>query len=161
MAFKHLFAAAAILVVSGLGPARADYDAGLAAYGVGDYATALQEWQPLAAEGLAQAQFNLAFMYDNGQGVAHDYRSAARWYSAAAEQGHPMAAWSLGMMYAAGQGVPQDYVQAYTWLSLSARLGDDAVLKDREAIAALMTPKDILAAKALVSNSLPEEQSIP
>ena len=51
----------------------ADFDAGLAALQEGDYAAALREWTPLAERGDAVAQFNLALMYDNGQGVRQDY----------------------------------------------------------------------------------------
>ena len=51
----------------------ADFDAGLAALQKGDYAAALREWMPLAERGDAVAQFNLALMYDNGQGVRQDY----------------------------------------------------------------------------------------
>jgi len=47
----------------------ADFQAGLAAYNQGDYATALKEWRPLAEQGYAPAQFNLGFLYDNGYGV--------------------------------------------------------------------------------------------
>ena len=118
---------------------KADYEAGLIAYGQGDYRTALKEWKFLAETGSDRAQFNLAFMYDNGQGVTHNYETAAQWYRAAAEQGHPDAAWNLGMMYTSGQGVPQDYIQAYKWLSVSALFGDESGYEDRAAISELLT----------------------
>ena len=54
----------------------------------GDYATALQEWRPLAEQGNADAQYNLGVMYDNGQGVPQDYAEAVKWYRLAAEQGY-------------------------------------------------------------------------
>ncbi len=41
-------------------PAWADYNAGVAAYKRGDYATALREWRPLAEQGNAGAQNNVA-----------------------------------------------------------------------------------------------------
>jgi TPR repeat protein len=34
----------------------------------GDYATALKEFRPLAEQGLAEAQYNLAAMYVVGEG---------------------------------------------------------------------------------------------
>ena len=46
------------------GSAWADLDDGVAAYESGDYATALQEWRPLAEQGVAEAQFSLGLMYD-------------------------------------------------------------------------------------------------
>ena len=48
------------------------YNDGLLASEAGDYDTAVSKWQPLAAEGNAAAQFNLALMYHRGLGVAHD-----------------------------------------------------------------------------------------
>ncbi|WXU00515.1 MAG: hypothetical protein Ctma_1239 [Catillopecten margaritatus gill symbiont] len=41
-----------------------------------------------AKEGDVSAQFNLATMYDDGVGVAHDRGQAVYWYSKAIEQGH-------------------------------------------------------------------------
>jgi hypothetical protein len=52
-------------------------DDGLAAYGRGDYATALQEWLPLAEQGDAVAQYNLGVMYANGWGVPENDAEAA------------------------------------------------------------------------------------
>ncbi len=48
---------------------EANFNAGRAAYTQGDYATAVRKWRPLAKQGYANAQFNLGFMYDNGQGT--------------------------------------------------------------------------------------------
>jgi len=41
----------------------ADFQKGLTADQNGDFATALREWKPLAAEGKALAQYNLDFIY--------------------------------------------------------------------------------------------------
>ena len=60
---------------------------GLDAYERGDYATALREWQPLAEQGYADPQYNLGWMYDNGQGVPQNDKTAVKWYTLAAEQG--------------------------------------------------------------------------
>ena len=50
----------------------ADFNKGLAAANIGDFATALREWRPLAEQGDAGAQFNLGLMYNEGQGVPQD-----------------------------------------------------------------------------------------
>ena len=47
-------------------PAWADFQAGGDAYELGDYATALHEWRPLADRGVAKAQYNLGVLYGNG-----------------------------------------------------------------------------------------------
>ena len=49
--------------------AAQDFQKGLEAYERGDYATALQVLRPLAKQGDAPAQYNLAVFYHNGQGV--------------------------------------------------------------------------------------------
>ena len=56
----------------------ADFYKGFLAYNNGDYATALEEWTPLAEQGDAQAQSFLGVMYDNGEGVLQDYKTAAK-----------------------------------------------------------------------------------
>ena len=53
--------------------AWAGFDEGFAAYERGDYATALEEWLPVAEQGDASAQYNLGLMYYNGEGVPQDY----------------------------------------------------------------------------------------
>ena len=55
-----------------------------AAYDAGDYAEAAQLLRPLAAQGNAIAQFNLAFMYAKGQGFPQDYKLAYMWADLAA-----------------------------------------------------------------------------
>jgi uncharacterized protein len=59
--------------------AAQDLQKGFSAYQAGDYATALQEWKPLAEQGNATAQYNLALMYGNGRGVPQDYAEAVKW----------------------------------------------------------------------------------
>ena len=61
-----------------------------------------------ALRGNALAQFNLANLYESGQGVPKDFAEAVRWYRKAAEQGAAPAEYALGGCYADGLGVPQD-----------------------------------------------------
>jgi TPR repeat protein len=120
------------LVASGLsalaliGPATAGpLEDGQAAYQKGDYATALQIFRPLAEQGNAQAQR------------------------------------MLGAAFASGQGVPQDYVSAHMWLNLAAasRATDpaarDQAAKERDMLAAKMTPAQIAEAQRLASKWRP------
>ena len=101
-----------------------DFAKGLAAYKQGDYAAALREWRPLAAQGNASAKFNLGVMYDNGQGVTQDYREAVRLYLLAAAQGYAKAQFNLGLMYNNGKGVIQDYREAVRLYGLAAAQGN-------------------------------------
>ncbi len=127
----------------------ADFQAGLAAYNQGDYATALKEWRPLAEQGDATAQFNLGVMYNFGQGVPQDYQEAVRWYRLAAEQGYAPAQFNLGFLYDKGQGVPQDYVQAHMWYNLAAAQNQEQATSMRDGLAEKMTPEQIAEAQRL------------
>ncbi len=100
-----------------------DFEAGLKAYRSGDYAAALKHWKPLAEQGNALAQNNLAVMHGRGQGVPQDFSEALRWYRRAAEQGNAGAQTALGGMYARGEGVPQDFAQAVRWYREAAEQG--------------------------------------
>jgi hypothetical protein len=71
--------------------AWAGFDEGVAAYDRGDYATALEEWLPIAEQGDGRAQLYLGTMFDIGLGVPQDYAEAVKWYRLAAEQGAYMA----------------------------------------------------------------------
>ena len=77
----------------------------------------------LAEEGGVTAQYNLGFMYDNGEGVPEDDVQAVFWWRKAAEQGHASAQLNLGFMYDTGEGVPEDDVQAVFWYRKAAGQG--------------------------------------
>jgi uncharacterized protein len=82
------------------------------------------KWYRLSAEqGYAAAQFELALMYSNGEGVLQDYKEAAKWYRLSAEQGIAEAQFNLALMYDNGRGVLQDYKEAAKWYRLSAEQG--------------------------------------
>ncbi len=121
---KRFVALCLMAVAFATAPAFADFDRGLEAYDKGDYKTALAEWQPLAKQGNAGAQFYLGLMYNSGQGVLQDYKEAVKWYRLSAEQGAETAQYNLGVMYENGQGVLQDYKQAVKWYRLSAEQGN-------------------------------------
>ena len=113
----------AVLVGSTGMSASGDFQKGYAAYQSGDYATALREFQPLAKQGNAIAQYNLGLMYHKGKGVPQNYKTAMKWYRLAAKQGNAGAQSNLGVMYNEGQGVPKDYRTAVKWYRLAAQQG--------------------------------------
>ena len=98
------------------GVTYASFTDGLNAAIEGDYKTALKEWQSLADQGNASAQYNLGVMYDNGKGALKDYKQAAKWYQKAADQGFARAQFNLGVMYAYGEGVLKDLSKAKYWI---------------------------------------------
>jgi len=119
------------------------------AYEHGDYATALNEWGPMAQQGDAGVQLMLGTMYEEARGVAQDYREAARWYRLAADQGNQFAQVNLGNLYVEGQGVPQDFVQAHMWFNLAGSAGSKKAMKSRDILAKKMTPVQIAEAQKL------------
>ena len=66
----------ALLAFIPLPAPAADFLKGYAAYQAGDWETALKELRPLAEQGHASAQFNLALLYNYGKGVPQTYREA-------------------------------------------------------------------------------------
>ena len=101
----------------------ADPAKGQEAYNSGDYQTALAEWQPLAEDGYADAQFGLGLMFANGFGVTLNDDQALKWYHLAADQGHAQAQCNIAVMFANGWGVPQSNEEAFKWYSLAAEAG--------------------------------------
>jgi TPR repeat protein len=135
------------------------FEAGVAAYGRGDYETALKALQPLAEAGNPAAQSDLGVMYEKGQAVPQDYKEAARWYRKAADQGYPTAQFNLARMYGLGHGVPRDYVYAYMWLSLAAADGNkfEVARKTRDALEKHMTRSQVEKAKRLAKEWKPKK----
>ena len=90
--------------------------------------------------------------------MAQDYAQAVKWYRLAAVQGNASAQVNLGAMYENGQGVSQDYVQAHKWFNLSASRASadqkdvlDSAVKNRNRVAAKMTPAQTAEAQKLAS----------
>jgi uncharacterized protein len=126
-----------------------------------DYAQALIWYRKAADQGDARAQVYLGGMYRVGRGVRQDYAQAVAWFRKAANQGNLFAQADLGEMYRDGQGVPQDFVPAYMWFSLVASGASDAsirdlAVRDRNELAAKMTPAQISEAQRLASGWAPK-----
>jgi len=99
-----------------------DFDNRLATYAVSHE----KEFRASAEQGNAEAQYNLAMLYDRGLGVENDDSEALKWYREAAEQGYAKAQYNLGMMYYFGKGVSQDKTTGYQWVILAADRGEKA-----------------------------------
>lgn len=78
--------------------------------------------------GDSAAQYNLARMYLDGNGIARDARQAARWLFLAAEKGHLESEAVLGQLLFNGYpGVPPQRARGLMWLSLAHdSVGDKA-----------------------------------
>ena len=137
-------------------PAWADFQAGKDAYDRGDYATALNEWRPLAEQGDPSAQFRLGLLYENGEGVPRDFAKARLWYEKAAVQGEAKAQFYLGIQSAFGEGGPLDLVQAHMWYSLAAGNGNAHAPGYHDDLARQMTAAQIAEAQRLAREWKPK-----
>ena len=101
-----------------------EFEDGLSAWKGGDYAAALRLWRPLADQDHAAAEYNLALMYANGQGVPQDDAEAIKWYRRAAGHGYAPAQLAIGVSYDEGRGLPQSHSKAMKWYRIAAQQGD-------------------------------------
>jgi cell division protein FtsN len=93
-----ILAGAGLLALATGGAALADVKAGVEAWGRGDYAAAVHQWEGPAAVGDPDAMFNLAQAYRLGRGVPQDMAKAEALYARAAAKGHLQAADTYGLM---------------------------------------------------------------
>lgn len=106
---------------------KGDYFDGVEAHSAGDYATAVEQWTPLAEAGDARAQYALGFLYQFGQGVERDYAQALDYFRRAARQNDPDAQYALGMLYEQGLGTDRrDPREALQWYRRAADSGLNA-----------------------------------
>ena len=76
-----------------------------------------------AKRGEAEAQYNLANCYANGEGIDKNINEAVNWWHKAAEQGLAKAQYNLGLCYFYGNGVSRDLAEALKWLRKAAEQG--------------------------------------
>ena len=150
---RYLLVAALAAILS-LPVAAQDYKKGMEAYGRGDYATALRELRPLAEQGLAEAQFALAQMYNFGTGVPQDDEQAFTWFHRASEGGHAKAQAVLGFLYTYGVGTKKDAFQAYFWFSLAASRANPVAKANRDKVARSLSAARRAEADRLVTDRL-------
>ena len=89
----------------------------------GEYVTALELYETLAGQGIAEAQFQLGLMYEQGLGTDVDRHAAQRYYQQAAEQQSPQALDALGTLYLKGEGVIQNFKESLRLFQQAAARG--------------------------------------
>jgi TPR repeat protein len=105
--------------------------------------------QLAAAHGNAEAECNLAILYQTGAGLSQSLNDALIWYEKAAEQGFAKAQHNLGALYGNGQGIPKDAVKAYKWLLLAQRSGYKDSQQELEWLKPQMTSQQVAQAQDL------------
>ena len=98
----------------------ADFDKGLKEYNNGNYESALNIWEPLAKEGVSNAQYNVGLMYHNGLGTKQDFEQAFKWLLKSSEQGNLNSIRLISTMYALGNGIKKDFIKSYMWAKIGA-----------------------------------------
>lgn len=164
------------LVVFAVVPAGAqNIDKGREAAFRDDYATALAELRPLAEQGIADAQYDLANLYRDGRGVPRDNEQAAVWYQRAAAGGSWSAAFDLGMLYwgqilatEAKEGKPSEaphdaLIRVHMWLGIAAATENVGCVEIgaplRDAAAQSMTVEQIARSQQLTGAWLAEHRT--
>lgn len=105
-----------------------EFEEGRAALELADYQSAITHFAHAAEAGHAGAQYNLATLYHEGEGVERDTSLAVYWYTKAAEQGDTASQYWLCIMHREGIGVPRDYSEAFYWCHRAAEKGHAAAL---------------------------------
>lgn len=121
MRFVLLFLLVAFFAI----PARADFDAGRAAYNKKEWREAILHLRPLAEKGDDRAMILLGNMYKEGYGVIRNDEEAFELYQRAA-LGHDNteAMVAMASMYTSGLGVPRSVTTAKKIFERAALLGD-------------------------------------
>lgn len=126
-----------VALAAGLGPVLhaywsdhwgPDFNEAALAYDIGDYETAMDNYLPFAEGGTGKnnliAMFNVALMYEKGQGVAQDNDTAEMWFMRAAELGHVESQNRLGHAYENGDWGTKDFDWALLWYGMAADQDD-------------------------------------
>ena len=90
---------------------------------------AVESYRLAADRGNALAQFNLAMMYELGQGMEPDCAEATKWFLKAAEQGDAGGQLQMGKRCHRGSFAPlaqdarESRIEAYKWFKLASAQG--------------------------------------
>jgi len=116
-------AAIALIAATLAAPAHAQLPsvkAGIEAWQKGDYATAVNNWRPLAEKGDADAAFNLGQAYRLGRGVVISLAAAQTWLERAAKSDHLDAQTTLGLLLFQNG----NRIGGLRWLKIAAERGE-------------------------------------
>jgi TPR repeat protein len=94
---------------------------GRSTYNKGDHKTALQLLLPEARKGNHEAQYLVAKIYDDGNGITRNEKEIHRWLTSSAEGGYADAQFFLGTLHVAGIGLPKNEKVGAEWIEKSAK----------------------------------------
>ena len=117
------------------------------AFNMFDYTVARQAWEPLAAEGHADAQYGLYQIYSSGLLVDPEQGVAISWLKLAARQGHAAAQFYLGLSYLRGEGVEKDLEAAWIWFSRAEGKQFPTSTRARDSVEKRLSPEQQAAVR--------------
>jgi hypothetical protein len=79
---------------------------------------------PKAKNGNAKAQYEIASMFERGNGVQQSALKAFKWYKKAAKQGHNKAVFKVGLSCLKGTGTKKNYRKALKWFKTAGNKGN-------------------------------------
>ena len=106
--------------------------------------------ESMSKSDIAQANYELGYMYYSGEIIEQNFKNAAKWFSLAAEQGSHDAQYNLAIMHYHGDGVVKSNIYSYMWFDILSSLGDEDAKERREFVAGQMKQNEILKAKKVV-----------
>ena len=112
-----------------------------------DYTVARLAWEPLAAEGHADAQYGLYQIYSQGLLVDPDQAQAMRWLKLSARQGHAAAQFYLGLSHLRGEGVEKDLEAAWVWFSRAEARQFPTATRARDSVEKRLSAEQLAAAR--------------
>ncbi len=115
---------AILLFVAAASQAHAQMDAALAEYTAHHYEEALKIYRVEAERGFGQANFMLALMYSNGEGVQRNAATAIAYATKAADAGSQEAISIIADLYASDLSGVKDLAKAIDWYRKGVALKD-------------------------------------
>jgi len=120
---KKITISLCLLVLAGCAskiPRESEYNLGVQAYRLKDYASARQHWAKAMDEHEITAYNNLGYLLYNGLGGEVDMNQAVSLWTQAAESGERESQWHLGQAFEDGKGREQNFTEAYAWYRCAA-----------------------------------------
>ena len=111
--------------------------------------TAIHWYSRAAAQGVAEAQYRLGVMYDNGWGSDVNAKLALKYYQMAAEQNYALAQHDLALMYHNAKGVKKNNIIAYQWIYIAVSQGNEIMRDQMRRISEEMSEQEIATARKL------------
>lgn len=131
-----------------------DYWEGKKLYQAEDYKGAFDSWIRAAEQGVPEAQFFIASLYQAGHGVQRDYQRAIKWYRLSAEKGFSPSQVGMGNMNADGLGLNKNNLEAHMWFNIATANGNLRGQYNLKKLEKRMTKIEIQRAEELASNWL-------